>query len=45
MMCEYPRHFDVQMPKFLANLDRYRQNIARILEFLPDSKPVAAVAR
>ena len=57
MMCEYPRHFDVQMPKFLANLDRYRQNIARqdffgndlvlarILEFLPESKPVAAVAR
>ena len=29
MMCEYPRHFDRQMPKFLARLDHYRQNIAR----------------
>jgi len=57
LMCEYPRHFDVLLPKFLASLDRYRQNIARhdffgnelvlarILEFLPESKPVAAVAR
>ena len=29
LMCEYPRHFDREMPKFLAQLDRYRQNIAR----------------
>ncbi len=45
------------MPKFLASLDHYRQNIARhdffgnelvlarIPEFLPESSPVAAVAR
>lgn len=56
LMCEYPRDFDAQMPKFLANLDRYRQNIARqdffgndlvlarILEFLPKSKPVPIAA-